>query len=392
MFKLRALSCLFALITLLAVATTNISAISEREDGARLDSEIKVNCNRYYFYMPEDWENEHSSEVGVYWWEGTDSCGDNWPGYKANKTDIEGLFYYDVPKDVTKIIWNNLLDDGTGAEDSRYSEAKQTININCQNYKPNDSSMYPEGVDSFDGMVYVIDYDDIDIISWDFSIRGEWYYYYGNGEYGKNPQKTDLYFTERQFGTIPNGELPDNKPKPTVPKMTIFFVNSIKWENVYIHYYTNYGYGGSNSVPGDEMELLYVNDELNEVYSFDVPIDVFGIVFSDGKEKTHDVTNNLVDLSVFEITKKLDEKWLYRTYEIPGAGKMIGDTNMDCKVTVKDATLIQKHLVGIATLTNSKLKLSDADKNLKVNIKDATVIQKYIAKIKVEAPIGNTIE
>ncbi len=59
----------------------------------------------------------------------------------------------------------------------------------------------------------------------------------------------------------------------------------------------------------------------------------------------------------------------------------IGDVNFDDKVDVLDATLIQKHLAKISTLTESALKKADTDYNLDINILDATHIQKIVSKI-----------
>jgi hypothetical protein len=64
-----------------------------------------------------------------------------------------------------------------------------------------------------------------------------------------------------------------------------------------------------------------------------------------------------------------------------------GDTNLDGKVNIKDATLIQKHAALIEILSGDSLMVSDVDNNGSVNVKDATCIQKYIAKM---SDYGNT--
>ena len=56
-----------------------------------------------------------------------------------------------------------------------------------------------------------------------------------------------------------------------------------------------------------------------------------------------------------------------------------GDTNLDMKVNIKDATLIQKHLAKIRTVSEDQLALSDVDGKEGVNIKDATHLQKWLA-------------
>ena len=60
---------------------------------------------------------------------------------------------------------------------------------------------------------------------------------------------------------------------------------------------------------------------------------------------------------------------------------MIGDTDSDGKVTIKDATTIQKHVAGITTISDEKFACADIDKDGKISVKDATRIQKFLAGI-----------
>ncbi len=65
---------------------------------------------------------------------------------------------------------------------------------------------------------------------------------------------------------------------------------------------------------------------------------------------------------------------------------LLGDADMDGKVTIKDATLIQLSLVSLQTLDDKQLKLADCNADEGVQISDATLLQKYIAKINMEYP------
>lgn len=58
---------------------------------------------------------------------------------------------------------------------------------------------------------------------------------------------------------------------------------------------------------------------------------------------------------------------------------IMGDVNLDSKLNIRDATLLQKHLANIVTLNSTALELADFDENGKINIRDATAIQKNIA-------------
>ncbi len=60
---------------------------------------------------------------------------------------------------------------------------------------------------------------------------------------------------------------------------------------------------------------------------------------------------------------------------------LYGDVDSDGSVTVKDATLLQKYLVSVETLSEKQLLSADADKNGNVDIKDSTLIQKISASL-----------
>ena len=65
----------------------------------------------------------------------------------------------------------------------------------------------------------------------------------------------------------------------------------------------------------------------------------------------------------------------------------IGDADFSDKITVRDATTIQKHVANLLTLKDTNSILADADMSGDVNVKDATTIQKWVAGIKVNAPV-----
>lgn len=59
------------------------------------------------------------------------------------------------------------------------------------------------------------------------------------------------------------------------------------------------------------------------------------------------------------------------------------DIDLDNSVTVADATLLQKYVVGIATLTDDQKLLADCNGDGVINVRDATYVQKTIVKIPV---------
>lgn len=59
------------------------------------------------------------------------------------------------------------------------------------------------------------------------------------------------------------------------------------------------------------------------------------------------------------------------------------DVDLDGLVSVTDATLLQKYVVGIATLTDDQKLLADCNGDGVINVRDATYVQKTIVKIPV---------
>ena len=60
---------------------------------------------------------------------------------------------------------------------------------------------------------------------------------------------------------------------------------------------------------------------------------------------------------------------------------ILGDANLDSKVNIKDATVIQKFVAKILEFSEENEISSDCNADGKINIKDATNIQKKIAGI-----------
>lgn len=66
----------------------------------------------------------------------------------------------------------------------------------------------------------------------------------------------------------------------------------------------------------------------------------------------------------------------------PSGNAVYGDVNGDGDITVVDATLVQKHVVQLETLSADKQILADVNGNNTISVVDATLIQKYIVQLK----------
>lgn len=293
------------------------------EPGIFPDEPQPAGTNRYYFYLPDEWVNDYAFTAGIYWWEGSIS-GEYWPGNMAKSAGVDGVYYYDVATDTPTIIWNNYLDGGMDNSSAIYRASLQTVDIAVAGSE-------------YDGMIYVVNLDEEYINSYNNKVTygGQWYYYYGSGQYGNAQNKADAdeIFTDKSFGEwatpdeIPTEPvIPTNPVRPTTPKPT-----------------------EPNTEATVATEPSEVPTEATE--PSEVP--------------TESATAPTEESSTVE----------------PEPEFALGDVNMDGKLNIRDATLIQKYLAKLSTLTEAEKDLADFDLNGKVNVRDATAIQKKIANL-----------
>lgn len=205
---------------------------------------VATGQNRYFFVLPDEWVNEYTDAAGVYWWDGTDACGSldgaqagvKWPGYKiwqftTSKVNVyedndptkevlyQGtVWYVDVPVDVTTVIFTNALDGGDESwadfDENRYVAAAQTVDIGSEYYDAGESDNYPDGTNSFNNMIYVIDPAQTSTsVTGKSTYGGEWYYYHGNAASGYDKWDTQL---DPKYG----GETGEQPGEPEVPQPT----------------------------------------------------------------------------------------------------------------------------------------------------------------------------
>jgi len=70
----------------------------------------------------------------------------------------------------------------------------------------------------------------------------------------------------------------------------------------------------------------------------------------------------------------------------------VGDVDCDEKITIKDASTIQKAIAGIVKLSDRQLPTADTNDDGVINVKDVTVLQRYLAGIEDNDVIGSEIE
>lgn len=417
------------------VPETEITTVPETEPEWSFDDLPEVGYNRYYFYMPESWYNEYATYPCIYWWEGTDACG-AWPGHKAFKTDVPGVYYYDVNKDVTTIIWNNGIDGGTDDTQDIYTLAYQTKNIGSEYYDVEESPNYPYGTNSFDKMIYVIDESKTEIndFSGKSTYAGEWYYYYGNGEYGLTPEKGEVYFTDRTYFENPTPVYNDSSEETTVPFEegmariycgdkyydvnvgdTVTYTVNLKTPNKIEQIKGYFEYGNelkvisdssswapniSTMVCSDTGTIMYFNaSDIAKGFDFTeekVLLNVSFTVVKEGEIRLNLCIEGMVEFfggdyvldgEILDDGVCLNESLTVTAAEVTipetTAPKdlLLGDADLDKAVKIKDATAIQKYSANMISLSEDGLLCADVTADGKVNVKDATAIQKFLANI-----------
>ncbi|MBQ6626543.1 MAG: dockerin type I repeat-containing protein, partial [Ruminococcus sp.] len=60
--------------------------------------------------------------------------------------------------------------------------------------------------------------------------------------------------------------------------------------------------------------------------------------------------------------------------------KLMGDINGDGKITVFDATLLQRFIAKMDELTEEQLSICDMDNDGQIKVFDATILQRIVAK------------
>ena len=329
----KLLSIILAISILLMVSVVGASAILE-STGEYTPSE-GVKTNRYYVYMPREWCNEYTDSIGVYWWEGTDACSSfydsegevDWPGYKANAGEEENIFYVDCPKDVSVMLWNNYID----RDEELSKTAMKSVDILCEFYSEGDSDVYDgtffnnmeesfygdksalgEYADNFffsdygisfnmNNMIYIMDSSKvkIDSLTGTSVCDGEWYFYYGNREYGNYPLKEDA----EKYGEIgsidlyepnapiePDTTIPVTEPTnefnttPSRENVVYFDVKSSGWNNfseLYCHIWMPFAPKESHSWQSKAELCDY--DSSTGIASYDLSKFVFQIRPDDEK-------------------------------------------------------------------------------------------------------------
>ena len=355
-----------------------------------LSGDKEFTTRRYYFLRPDgtngmtaksdyiyekgsyvpSWDDEYSYSGATHIsWEKTDRLDhENYLGYVAMNGDSDGVYYADVPDFVDCISWNNGVDYKNSDDEDMWLYARNTFNIGCEYYDPGESENYPNGVDSFDNMIFVINPDEIPWgnIGDPGDEPGEWYYYYGNGCYGfeADGNSYDCIRDDHKHET-PEG------------------VHIVAGDDVVC---------GSWWDPTDMNNQLIFNEEsgLFEKTYENVPKGTYQFVITTdfefpGSESEGVTSERFLVIEVLENGTKLTITFDgvdMVSYKLLPPPMVSGDINGDGNFSILDATEIQLVLAKFDEFKSESAEaMADLNKDGEVTILDATKIQLVLAKI-----------
>lgn len=169
---------------------------------------------------------------------------------------------------------------------------------------------------------------------------------------------------------------------------TVSFDNSsYNWSQVYCYMYAEGGTPNNGMWPGQLM-----TKGSNNIYTYEVPdgLENALCIFTETKDATDhrypaDQDPGL-PLGGNSMILKANHSWevdgttpVTQPTTQPVGKVLIGDVDLNSRVTIKDATFVQMHLASMQTLTGDALTAADTNKDNSVNVRDITAIQRYLA-------------
>ena len=205
------------------------------------------------------------------------------------------------------------------------------------------------------------------------------------------------------------------KVDPSKTQKAYFDNSSYKWSAVYAYIY-NSDTDSYTSWPGTKMQL----DSATGYYVIEIPAGYENgkIIFTENENATNNryPADMEPGLDMNGQTMILVENHVWKPYSepttqpttvqsttapattVPSTTKpvatdrvMIGDANLNGKVTITDATVIQMHVAEMIVLTGNAAVAADVNEDGVISIKDVTEIQRYLAQYGTTTRIGQYV-
>ncbi len=118
----------------------------------------------------------------------------------------------------------------------------------------------------------------------------------------------------------------------------------------------------------------------------------FDIIHADGIHPSES-GHALIAEVILDLMAELEAAGVLPTIPAEKSEYLVGDSDGSGKITISDATTIQKHLAGLITFSSEEQQLAaDSDRSGNINVKDATEIQKFLAGLLTETEVNTYVE
>ena len=98
------------------------------------------------------------------------------------------------------------------------------------------------------------------------------------------------------------------------------------------------------------------------------------------------ILKNHFNYNVFNELKAMDSYYTERKDDV-----LLGDANGDGKITISDATMIQRYIADYNMPANFQIKACDVNGDKSININDVTEIQRFLADFGNPYHIGESV-
>lgn len=359
---------------------------------------------RYFFAMRKDWYTFANATACAYWWDGTDECVDWQHSYQMRSTpltleDGSNVYYIDLGETVANVIFNNGIDGGAKAAEGEtpspnWGKNFQTADITLEGYMANDSDTYPEGLKTFDNMIYIVDPSKVAVNenSGATTYGGEWYYLHADGKYDTTAGSTYEIKDVTAVITTKNVSVYPGK----TAKINVKYTNTTaQTTKVWASSNTKVATVDQNGVvkgvkagkakitltvqnPGDAQALVLSKDVTVKQYVTSIKLNAAKKTIYNGKSFTLKATVNPKNAANKAVTYKTSNKKI-ATVTSKGVVKGIKPGKATITVTAKDGS--KKSAKCTVTVKAQKAT------KLKISAKKTTTLKKKGASVKIKATL-----
>lgn len=381
----------------------NTSAVTSK-GGIYTGPSTGEKSRRYFLAMRKDWYTFNNATACAYWWDGADKCVDWQHSCQMRSTpltleDGSNVYYIDLGETVTTVIFNNGIDGGAKAAEGEkpspnWGKNFQTENLSLEGYMANDSDTYPEGLKTFDNMIYIVDpsKESVSEESGATTYGGEWYYLHADGKYDTTKGSTYEIKDVTAVITTKNVSVYPGK----TAKINVKYTNTTaQTTKVWASSNTKVATVDQNGVvkgvkagkakitltvqnPGDAQALVLSKDVTVKQYVTSIKLKATKKTIYNGKSFTLKATVNPKNAAYKAVTYKSSNRKI-ATVTSKGVVKGIKPGRVVITVTAKDGS----KKVAKCTVT---VKAQKATK-LKISAKKTTTLKKKGASVKIKATL-----